>query len=412
MKRYSIYYSITFISVLSVMGIVLAFLYLIQYDKENYSEELNSKYSVIAGATLFHLNNLITAKEMEEQIKNYKMEEIVEEPLKSYIIENGEVLGTIQDKKLGKSSVISYKNGNYLSIVYRDKTMLLKDPEYQAYRYDVIRAIFAFVIIVVIVAYILTIRKIKPLKRLKRQIDKFASGNLDIPQKQDGTDEISEVANAFYDSVTQIKKMNHSRQLFLRNVMHELKTPITKGRICVEMIEDGKQKQRLITVFERLETMINEFASIEQLTSGIGLTNETKPTRLIDLLDEAIDLAMVERQYIDFYVNQDMILNVDFKLFSLAIKNVLDNGIKYSTDRRVKIITDSNSILFYSTGEKLDKPFEHYLAPFTQGSNSTKSFGLGLYIVDNIIKAHGLKFTYTYQDGKNIFGFENLKNIL
>lgn len=410
MRRYSIFYSITLISMLSITGIILAFLYLMQYDQAKYAEELNVKYSIIAGATLFHLNNFITTEKMEEQVKDYRMKEIFEEPLKTYILNKGEVLQSLKHK-IGESSIISYKKNNYISITHNEKTMLLKDEEFQSYRYFVIRLVFALVVIVVVVAYILTIKKIQPLKRLKRQIEKFANGDLSVPPYVSGADEISELTNAFYETVSHIKKMNNSRQLFLRNIMHELKTPITKGRISVEMIEDQKQKQRLITVFEKLETIINEFSAIEKLTSGIGLSNVSR-YRLIDLFDEAIDLCMIERKYIDFYIKKDMSINVDFKLFSVALKNIMDNGIKYSSNNRVKVVSDEDNIIFMTKGKKLDKDFEYYLAPFTQSDNSKQSLGLGLYIVDNIIKAHKLKFLYEYKNGENLFIFNGLKTLI
>jgi two-component system OmpR family sensor kinase len=191
--------------------------------------------------------------------------------------------------------------------------------------------------------------------------------------------------------------------------MHELKTPITKGRITAEMLQgDEKKKQRIITAFERLEAMINEFASIERITSGAELIHAS-PYRLIDIFDEAIDLAMVERDSINFGISKDLNLNVDFKLFSLAIKNMIDNAIKYSSDKSITIRVDESSIKFISLGKPLDKAFEYYLTPFTQGNSKTKGFGLGLYIVDNIIKAHKIDFAYSHQNGENIFSFENLQ---
>lgn len=66
-------------------------------------------------------------------------------------------------------------------------------------------------------------------------------------------DEISQVSEAFYQAIVQIRKLNQSRQFFLRNIMHELKTPITKGLLTLEMIEDNKYKERLNGVFTRLE---------------------------------------------------------------------------------------------------------------------------------------------------------------
>ncbi|MDR2100601.1 MAG: ArsS family sensor histidine kinase [Campylobacteraceae bacterium] len=405
----SILYTITFIFCISAVSVTLAFLYLIQHDKENYTEELNFKYSVIAGATLFHLNNFITAEQMQEQIKDYKMEEMTDEVLKSHILTHGEILDKEQ-KKIGESAIISYEKNNYLNIVHGDTNMLLKDSEFQPYRYYIMRGIFGLVLFIVAFTYILVIRKIRPLKKLKQQIDKFAEGSLETPKMQSGTDEISEVSNAFYASVNHIKKLNHSRQLFLRNIMHELKTPITKGRIIAEMTRDEKQKHRLISIFERLETMINEFASIESITSGMELTN-IGTYRLIDIFDEAIDLAMIERDNIYFNIGRDLHLNVDFKLFSLAVKNMIDNALKYSTNKSVTIAINDKNIRFISTGKPLEKEFEYYLSPFTQGSNKIKGFGLGLYIVDNILKAHKINFTYHHQSGENVFSFENLETL-
>ncbi|MDR2341655.1 MAG: ArsS family sensor histidine kinase [Campylobacteraceae bacterium] len=405
----SILYSITFAFLLSIISVILAFLFLIKYDKEKYTAELNAKYSIIATTTLRYVRNMASAQQMEEIVKNYQMEEVVEEPLKSYILKNGEILEYIQSD-IGNAAIIAYKKDNYLSIIpARYDAMLLKDQEYKPYKYDVMNMICTFVLLIILAAYIFTIRKIRPLKKLKQQIDKFAMGDFDAPKPYSGTDEISEVANAFYTSVNHIKKLNHSRQLFLRNIMHELKTPITKGRITAEMLQENeKKKQRIIAAFERLEATINEFASIERITSGIELTN-IGTYRLIDIFDEAIDLAMIERDNIYFHISKDLHLNVDFKLFSLAVKNMVDNAIKYSSDKSVTIIVDDDSIKFVSSGEPLDKAFEYYLTPFAQGNNKTKGLGLGLYIVDNIIKAHKINFTYKHKNGENIFSFENLK---
>ena len=290
--------------------------------------------------------------------------------------------------------------------------MLLKDEDFHPYRYDLIKTIFGSVFAIIIVAYILTIRKLKPLRKLKRQMDRFAKGDLKINCKADGEDEISQVANSFHNAVEQINKLNHSRQLFLRNIMHELKTPITKGRISAEMLENSKQKERLISTFEKLELLINEFASIEQITSGEGLKN-VKPYLLVDLLDEAIDLAMILPEQVENeIIDEEIILHVDFRLFTTAMKNVIDNGIKYSSDQKIKILATRSKISFISHGKPLTKELSHYLEPFVQEKNSHQSFGLGLYIVQNIIKAHHLNFTYEHKDGYNYFNFEKIETLM
>ncbi|MFK5881933.1 MAG: ArsS family sensor histidine kinase [Sulfurospirillum sp.] len=410
MNRNSIFYSITFISIISVVSIILAFIFLMDYDKQNYTEKLNNKYTIVAKATLFHLNNFITKKQLEAQVKNYNMKEILDKVLKKKIIKKAEVLQKIVGK-IGSTAILVYEKNNYLLIEHNDTVLLLKDMDYQPYRYHTIRGIFALVLFIIILGYILTIKKIKPLRKLKRQMDKFAKGDLDISCVSEGEDEISQVSNSFQNAVNQIKKLNQSRQLFLRNIMHELKTPITKGRISVEMIENTKQKQRLIKVFEKLELLINEFVSIEQITSGEGLRN-IKPYRLSDILDEAIDLAMIPVKQVDINIEKNLLLNVDFRLFTTAIKNVLDNGIKYSIDKKVIIETTYDRISFISQGNPLGDTLEHYIEPFTQDNISHKSFGLGLYIVSNILKAHNVEFTYEYKNSHNYFSFEHISNLL
>jgi two-component system OmpR family sensor kinase len=333
--RSSIFFSITFAFLLSLVSVFLAAMFLLEYDKQEYADKLNKKYSIIARATLFHLNNFIDNTELQQQIKDYSMRKINNDKIKDYIIEQSEVIQKIENK-IGNSSILKYKKYHYLLIEHGNTAQLFKDEDYQPHRYDVIKIIFGFVFAIIILSYIMTIRKIKPLRRLKRQMDKFAGGSLDIDCRRDGEDEISQVSNSFQHAVEQIQKLNNSRQLFLRNIMHELKTPITKGRITAEMIESGKQKDRLINVFEKLELLINEFASIEQITSGAGIQN-IRPARLMDIIDESIDLAMVPTKALKLEIDDSLILNVDFRLFTTAIKNLIDNGIKYSIDNFVII---------------------------------------------------------------------------
>lgn len=411
MRFSSIFYTITLIFTLGIGAIGIAFLWLIEYDKANYARELNTKYSIVARATLLHLNDLIGQDEYQEQLSNLYMPPIKDEAKKAKIINEAIVLEEITTE-LGSSAILFHQKKNYLKITKSDNTLLLIDTAYQPYRYIIIQIIFAFVAGIILLTYIFIIRKIMPLGKLKREIDKFAQGDLEIKNVATGNDEISEVASAFYEAVSQIKNLNKSRQLFLRNIMHELKTPITKGRITVEMIEKNKNQERLIDVFERLESLINEFAAVERATSR--LVGELKPCKVRDVIDEAIDIAMAEETNLTIEATHDTTIKADFKLLAIACKNMIDNALKYSDDKFVKITITHNEIIFSSKGEPLQSDLKHYIEPFTQGSNAKKSFGLGLYIVHNILIAHKLKLSYYHENGVNIFSFNDLnqsKNI-
>ena len=411
MPRSSIFITITFIFGLALVSIFLAFLWLMGFDKQNYTRELNNKYSNVARTNLLYMGGIINKAQYDRQLSNIDMPEITAKNEKEEILKNAAVLEEISSD-LGSSAILLYDKHHYLKIEHLDELKLLMDKEFQPYRYEVIKAVFAVVAVILLAAYIFVIYKIKPLRKLKRQIVKFANGELDgVQNVGNGKDEISEVSEAFYEAVCQIKALNDSRHLFLRNIMHELKTPITKGLIAAQMIEKSKNQERLISVFHKLENLINELAAIEQITSKIGLTNKT-PYLMRDLIDEAIDIAMVEKEHVGISELDEVRVMVDFKLFSVAIKNMIDNGIKYSTDKYVNIMVSKDHMKFITQGEKLKNDLDFYIQPFIKGEDAQKSFGLGLYIVSNILEAHGLKFGYEYKNGMNVFIFENLQDII
>ena len=97
-------------------------------------------------------------------------------------------------------------------------------------------------------------------------------------------------------------------------------------------------------------------------------------------------------------------LEVNFKLFSIAVKNLIDNAIKYSSDKKVIVKVQDEDIIFENLGKELEFNLEKYYEPFFANEEKVKnSFGLGLYIVNNILKANNYTLAYEYKNGKNIF---------
>jgi len=414
MKKSSIFFSITFIFFIAALGVLVAYLYLVKYDKQKYTHELNERYSIVTRATLYRLISKPINEEFRKELEIYKVRLIIDDNFIEHVLQNGEILDKVKSR-LGTSSIYYHKKNNYLLIESLNKnSILLEDKAYKPYITQIlyIKLIFTGIAASLLLAYIVTIRKLKPIRKIKTEIDKFANGDLDIDCKMENNNEITEVANAFDHAVGQIRELNNARRLFLRNIMHELKTPITKGRITAEMLEDGKQKDRLISTFQRLEGLLNEFTAIEQISVN-GQHLQKRVYRMIDVIDEAIDISMIHEKQISQMIQSDLDIKVDFKLFTVAIKNMIDNGIKYSSDSHIKISANFKSIQFASMGTKLPNKLSYYTEPFTQGEKqSAQSFGLGLYIVDSILKAHQMELSYEYSNGYNIFKFIKIQPIV
>lgn len=405
----SIFFTITFIFVFAIISAILMFLWLIEYDQQNYTNELNSKYSLIANARMNLLNGYINEAEFNAQTKNYKMTLITKPSEVRKVLFHGEVLAKAVTNT-AQVEIIAYNRENYLKIIHGGVLYLYNDQDYESYRYFNIKILAASIILLYFVLYVFVIRKLRPLTALKKEIDKFGKNKLDdIKDVGDGNDEISQVASAFYKAITQIKKLNQSRQFFIRNIMHELKTPITKGLIMLEMMKKNPYKERLIGTFTRLEMLINEFAAIEQISSGAAFINRKK-CNILDILDEAKEIAMNDDSNVQLFIEESFFVNVDFKLFTTAVKNMIDNGVKHSDDNFVQIHINSNFICFKNRGKALGEKLDYYTQAFTQGGSRKDSFGLGLYIVHTILEAHQMRLDYAYEDGFNAFYFKDLKN--
>ncbi len=227
---------------------------------------------------------------------------------------------------------------------------------------------------------------------------------MNISFKTRGSDEIALVSNELESARENINSVLEARTLFLRNIMHELKTPIAKGTIATQMLDAQKQRDRFGSIFGRLESLVNEFALIEEVTS-INDKTDFNEYRLVDIIDGAIDMAMVEKDNISVNVDTTIKMQANYRLYTTAIKNMIDNGIKYSPDAHVNILILNNELCFESKGECIANPLNYYIEPFTKENPSKNSFGLGLYLVDSILQAHGQVLAHEYDNGTNRFIF-------
>lgn len=303
-------------------------------------------------------------------------------------------------------SIYLFNEHHYILISHQDKLYLLQDATKLNLYNPVIIVIFFAILSLFVLIYLTTIRKLYPLKVLKNHIKKLGNESFDINYTvKRGDDEISELALEFAKSSKRLQQLKESRNIFIRNIMHELKTPIMKGKLLTELPKNEQNIQRMKDVFYRLENLINEFASIEEIIAS-SKKLECKPYSLEDVIDNAKDMLLYEEssnQIIYEHAPCLQTIDLNFKLFSIAVKNLIDNAIKHSADKEVKIVCKEDSVTFINKGDKLQQDLEKYFEPFYKENSTTGGFGLGLYIVHKILKAHRFDLQYSFKDGCNFF---------
>lgn len=378
----------------------MLFFVLFRVNEELFFTNLEKHYEPIVKMVIYTTANRLPSKMLFENLDKMNLKIMNEKELKETIVsqENMVYLREISTKAF--NAIYKYKNRYYIQIITYRFNILFEIDEIEIKNNIYLLLGFLIILIINLFTYIAIIKKLTPLKKLRNEIKKFGDGELNINCATSGDDEISDVANEFDKAVKRISSFKEARNIFIRNIMHELKTPITKGKILSELIEDNKNKDKLDRVFQRLETLINEFASIEKLM--ITKEIERKHYFLIDILDNAIDLLMLEDINIEHNITDEKVY-VNYQLFSVAIKNMIDNAIKYSIDSKIIIEVVENEIRFKNCSPEID--LTTYLKPFCKGENS-KSLGLGLYIVSNILKAHHINLDYRFENEFSIFIFK------
>ncbi|RRD53451.1 ArsS family sensor histidine kinase [Campylobacter rectus] len=306
-------------------------------------------------------------------------------------------LGLFQSLLFQDSLYLQIKNPSFQILLESDDTKNINDPIWVG---------FILTSALLISLYVSVINSLMPLKKLSSDIRKFGAGNMDVNiAKPDSNDEIAKVAIEFDAAASKIRELLRSRQLFLRTIMHELKTPIGKGRIVSEMVQNETHKSRLIAIFERLDMLINEFGKIEQLLSKNYALNYQE-SYFSNILEQARDMLMLDKfeEKVSVDIRQDILLRVDFGLFSLAIKNLIDNALKYADDKKAQVICDKDGIVVRNLGKPLQNPIEYYLQAFIrEKGNKSGGMGLGLYIIDHICQMHKFSLKYSYEDGYHAF---------
>ena len=401
MNKNSIIFSTTLNFLITSLLLIVSFIFLLSHENFKKNEQIFERYKpiikMVSGKKFyfdkdFHKNLLDM---------NYELFESKEE-IKNILSNNKKIIFARSNKHNETFKIFEIDGKIYLFFEKLDTQILIKDLESQNLT-NSFYTIFVFVslLVVITILYINTLKKLLPLKELKDKVINFGDEKFDFDLSNSSSkDEVTLLANEFKKSAQKLKNIKESRNIFIRNIMHELKTPITKGKFLLQLEKSDENIEKLKMVFNRLESLINEFATIEELISQNRVL-EKKSYFLEDLLDNAKDILMIDDNCVkNSYEN--IKLNVNFKLFSIAIKNLIDNAIKYSNDKKVEVLTQNEDILFVNSGKKLEGDFEKYLEPFYSKS-SNESFGLGLYIVFNILKANGYNLLYKYEDGKNIF---------
>lgn len=322
---------------------------------------------------------------------------------------------TTIDKDLGfvKIKVIEHNGENFLVISKFGMVYMFKKNDNNIEIHKLILIGYIMFNLAFIILYLNIVKSFYPLKQLRDKIRLLKAGNFDVKIDINKDDEIGFIAKEFNEAVKALKRNEEIRKWFLRNIAHELKTPITKGKIAIELLDDKIGKENFEKIFNRLEYLVNQLLLVEKITSEkFHLNKECIPIE--NMIESAIELLLIpEKEKVKVEIEKQNSIMVDKTIFPIALKNLIDNGLKFSEDAVVTVRYENYKLSVENKGEKPQIDINLLFEPFIKeiSLKNRDGLGLGLYITKFILQAHGLTINYKHSDNKNIFWID-LKTII
>lgn len=250
----------------------------------------------------------------------------------------------------------------------------------------------------------------KPLKILMKVVQKVTNGQLDQQVEVAGRDEIAELGNAFNHMTKQLQVVEQSRQEFVSNVSHELKTPLSSIKVLTEslMFQEDVPIEVYKEFFEdinsevdRLNNIISDLLNLvrlDQKAVPLNLANVSVNEMTQSILKCLTPLAKQKDIKLIYESHKDIIAEIDEVKFNLALTNLVENAIKYTpSGGEVNVILQSDLqdgfIVVKDTGigiakEEQSRIFERFYRTDKTRNRETGGTGLGLAITYKTVVMH------------------------
>ena len=295
-----------------------------------------------------------------------------------------------------------YKNRTYAKIPFGDYTIFLVTPKMSvaAQRTYIVEAIIAFTLLILLICYALVQRIFRPIKSIEEGANQIGQGHLeyriDVKQK----DELGSLAEKINQLAVNVQEMLAAKQRLNLGVSHELRSPLTRARLEVELLEDSKIKEDLLNEINAMETIIANLLDSEAINYGHKKL-KLELFELSEMIGQMIQKSgFLSKSNIAFIpLDRAAQVEADKTLFEVMIKNILENAIRYNPAEgepiqiRVEQMEHTYEIKIRDFGpglskEDLTKVPEPFYRPGQSRSRQSGGFGLGLYLCKQIVEAH------------------------
>ena len=265
-------------------------------------------------------------------------------------------------------------------------------------------------LILIGVALVYTILFVRPFKKMEREVDRIKTGKLEEELSVSGYTELSNIGNSFNHMLRRIRDIDNSRQEFVSNVSHELKTPITSIKVLADSLlgQEGipveMYQEFLGDIAEEIDrenqiiTDLLELVKLDKKSSDLNISSVDVNEMVERVLKRLKPLAAKKNIELVLESFRPVMAEIDEVKMTMVVSNLVENAIKYNVmDGWVRVSLNADLKYFYikiqDSGigipeEDQTKVFERFYRVDKARSRQTGGTGLGLAITYRAVHLH------------------------
>ena len=308
-----------------------------------------------------------------------------------------------QDTYIEGGEFARYMNRSFLKVPYGDYIVVLVNPKMSqaVHTTFLFETFLAISLLILLIAFLVVQKMISPIQTIQDGTTRIGSGELQhritIKQK----DELGVLAKEINLLAKNVQDMLEAKQRLNLGVSHELRSPITRARLQIEMLEQSQHKEELLNEINAMETIISNLLDSEAINYGhkkLDLKTFHIESKIKALISKAPYLENIQTSISSDINNLE--IEADEVLFEVMLKNVLENASRFTSSNRALIeltLEEINSQSIHITirdfgpgfnKDDLEKVTEPFFRTSQSRSRESGGFGLGLYLSKQIVLAH------------------------
>jgi two-component system osmolarity sensor histidine kinase EnvZ len=250
-----------------------------------------------------------------------------------------------------------------------------------------------FGVLMTIIAYLYLRNQLRPITRLARAAEAFGRGR-SVPYRPSGANEVRAAGSAFLDMRARIDRQIEQRTLMLSGVSHDLRTPLTRLKLSLEMLDEDQDREPMLRDVRDMQRLLDAFLDFARGASE-GEAEQVDPAELIRRIVD--DCARASIPAILHELSGSGTVALRPVAIRRALDNLIGNAVRYGkraevsmalTDRALRIrVEDDGPGIPEDRREEALRPFARLEA--SRNQDEGPGVGLGLSIATDIARAHG-----------------------